>query len=84
MVTRIVPMAPMNLFKSVELLKNVDQTSLLVTMENVYPDIYNAQEKPNAPMGPMKNYVVSVLYLFRKTGLLKEGYNYRKRQVHPR
>ena len=61
MVTRIVPMAPMNLFKSVELLKNVDQTSLLVTMENVYPDIYNAQEKPNAPMGPMKNYAVSVL-----------------------
>ena len=66
MVTQIVPMAPMNLFKSVELLKNVDQTSLLATMENVYPDIYNAQEKPNAPMGPMKNYVVSVLYLFRK------------------
>ena len=69
MVTRIVPMAPTNLFKSVELLKNVDQTSLLATMENVYRDIYNAQEKPNAPMGPMKNYAVSVLYLFRKTGL---------------
>ena len=63
--TPIVPMAPMNLFKSVELLKNVDQTSLLATMENVYPDIYNAQEKPNAPMGPMKNYAVSVtLFVF--------------------
>ena len=58
---RIVLMAPTSLFKSVELLKNVDRTSLLATMENVYPDIYNAQEKLNAPMGPMKNYVVSVL-----------------------
>lgn len=57
---RIVLMAPTSLFKSVELLKNVDRTSLLATMENVYPDIYNAQEKPNAPMGLMKNYVVSV------------------------
>ena len=56
-------MAPTNLFKSVELLKIVDQTSLLATMENVYPDIYNAQEKQNAPMGPMKNSVVSVLIL---------------------
>ena len=61
MVTRIVPMAPTNLFKSVELLKIVDQTSLLATRENVYREIYNAQEKPNAPMGPIKNYAVSII-----------------------
>ena len=44
------------------LLKNADPTSLLVTTENVYLDIYSVQEKQNVQMDQMKNFVVSVYF----------------------